>query len=196
MCLNTADVSLHQLLCEHFFCKYSGCSFKLMMSAIAFMVLYIFAYFYHCLPIYAPLASVISFCNESSSAHQWLKIILEILIRAPFLPNYIQSDSRLNQKPPRCVGTKLMELDDRIRQSTNYFVSLPDLAPPPSIDLTHVGDNLMFCLTGCRLYNSNTGQLAYKIQNVEKRQISAFLQNICTGNDMICKDEPQSQDSI
>lgn len=28
-----------------------------------------------------------------------------------------------------------MELDDRICQSTNYFVSPPDLAPPPCIDL-------------------------------------------------------------
>lgn len=28
-----------------------------------------------------------------------------------------------------------MELDDRICQSTNYFVSPPDLAPPPRIDL-------------------------------------------------------------
>lgn len=30
------------------------------------------------------LASVISLCNESSSAHQRLKMILEILIRGPF----------------------------------------------------------------------------------------------------------------
>lgn len=28
-----------------------------------------------------------------------------------------------------------MELDDRICQSTNYFISPPDLAPPPRIDL-------------------------------------------------------------
>lgn len=35
-------------------------------------------------PFTHPLATVISFCNESSSAHQWLKMILKILIRAPF----------------------------------------------------------------------------------------------------------------
>lgn len=35
-----------------------------------------------------------------------------------------------------------MELDDRICQSTNYFVSPPDLAPPPHIDLnTHTRDS-------------------------------------------------------
>lgn len=36
-------------------------------------------------PFTRHLAFVISLCNESSSAHQWLKMILEILIRAPVL---------------------------------------------------------------------------------------------------------------
>lgn len=140
-----------------FFCRYSGCSFKLMMSAIAFMVLYIFVNFYHCLPIYAPLASVISFCNESSSAHQWLKIILEILIRAPFFTKLHSIRLQIKLETTKVCRNKVNGIGWP-HPSINKLFRFPTWpCPTPSIDLTHVGDNLMFCLTGCSLYNSKTG---------------------------------------
>lgn len=81
-----ADVFLQSFRCEHFF----ELIFRLQLDANDASYC-IYGPIHLCLfpslapPFTHPLASVISFCNESSSAHQWLKMILEILIRAPFL---------------------------------------------------------------------------------------------------------------
>lgn len=81
-----ANVFLHSFRYDHFFLLLI---FRLQLDAndVSYCI---YGAIHLCLfpslspPFTHPLASVISFCNESSSAHQWLKMILEILIRAPF----------------------------------------------------------------------------------------------------------------
>lgn len=80
-----ADVVLHSIQCDNFF----WLIFRLQLDANDASYC-IHGPIHLCLfpspspPFTHPLTSVISFCNESSSAHQWLKMILEILIRALF----------------------------------------------------------------------------------------------------------------